>query len=182
MAGPACGKDRGDRPGASWARSARIRSGRPRWCGPCWSSRTRKLPDGRRSCRWTTAPDLAEHPDAHAHQTIRPAVFTMHTAQWTKTPSSGRGGSRRSGYSSAGRRAGDSAWGLRCGSRPGDSARRSPVAGRPPVRGRESGTQAVNDHGSWGGEISRTSNGRRWKRCYRRVQGRGGRPSGLGGV
>ncbi|MFI0544392.1 NAD(P)H-binding protein [Streptomyces sp. WSLK1-3] len=31
---------------ASCARSTRIRSGRPRWCGLCWSSRTRKLPDG----------------------------------------------------------------------------------------------------------------------------------------
>ncbi|SEC10117.1 hypothetical protein SAMN05428943_1031 [Streptomyces sp. 2314.4] len=32
----------------------------------------------------------------------------------------------------------------------------------------ESGSWAVNDHGSWGGEISRTSSGRCWSRCCRR--------------
>ncbi|WP_411574273.1 helix-turn-helix domain-containing protein [Streptomyces fradiae] len=45
----------------------------------------------------------------------------------------------------------------------------------------ESGSWAVNDHGSWVGEISRTSSGRCWSRCCRRARRRGDRRSGLGG-
>lgn len=45
----------------------------------------------------------------------------------------------------------------------------------------ESRSCAMNDHGSWGGEISRTNSGRCWSRCYRKGRGRGGRPSGPGG-
>ncbi|MFE7045467.1 DUF6207 family protein [Streptomyces atratus] len=51
-----------------------------------------------------------------------------------------------------------------------------------PTRPRvESGSRTVNDHGSWVGEISRTSSGQRWSRCCRGGRRRGGRPSGLGG-
>ncbi|MFJ7593414.1 transposase [Streptomyces sp. NPDC097617] len=34
----------------------------------------------------------------------------------------------------------------------------------------------MNNHGSWGGEISRTSSGRRWSRCCRRGRRRGRPP------
>ncbi|MFF0084794.1 hypothetical protein ACFYR1_34590 [Streptomyces canus] len=33
--------------------------------------------------RWTTAPDLAEHPDAHAHQTIRTSSNRPPTPCWS---------------------------------------------------------------------------------------------------
>ncbi|WP_245685819.1 transposase family protein [Streptomyces niveus] len=70
----------------SSARSAPTRSGRPPWSGPCWSSRTAKSPDDRRSSPKSPASDQHEHPDAHTPVTSN---FNLHTAQWPKRPESG---------------------------------------------------------------------------------------------
>ncbi|EFE78393.1 predicted protein [Streptomyces filamentosus NRRL 15998] len=50
------------------ARSAPTRSGRPRWCGLCWYSRTRKSPADRRSTSKSYVHNQHEHPDTDAHQ------------------------------------------------------------------------------------------------------------------
>jgi hypothetical protein len=42
--------------------------GRPPWSGLCWSSRTAKSPDDRRSSPKSPANDQHEHPGAHAHE------------------------------------------------------------------------------------------------------------------
>ncbi|MGW2592968.1 transposase [Streptomyces sp. NPDC001515] len=57
-----------------------------------------------------------------------------------------------------------------------------PTLRTPPRPCIKSGSWAVNDHGSWVGEISRTSSGRCWSRCCQRVPGQVRRPSGLGGI
>lgn len=58
--------------------------------GPCWSSRTAKSPDGRRSSPKSRASNQHEHPDAHAHPPVT-SNFSLHTAHGWRTTAASHG-------------------------------------------------------------------------------------------